>query len=129
MLCLFLTLLIIWQCWIWCSLSCVLFDSGDLCALYFTIAIFSTEAVIFTARQHTDARRRDVQLIAVMSVRHVPAGILSKPLNIANCTQAFEWCQFQWPWVTCNFKVTNYSTPSNSKMVRHTYSGRPVSRI
>ena len=33
---------------------------------------------------------------------------------------AFEWHQFQWPWVTSNpdFKVTNYSTSNNSKTVQ-----------
>jgi len=40
--------------------------------------------------------------------------------RIGNRTQAFEWYQFQWPWVTSNpdFKVRYYSTSNNSKKVQ-----------
>jgi len=39
--------------------------------------------------------------------------------RIGNRTQAFEWHQFQWPWVTSNPESTRYySTSNNSKMVQ-----------
>ena len=42
--------------------------------------------------------------------------------RIGNRTQAFEWHQFQWPWVTSkpDFKVAiwYYSTSNNSQMVQ-----------
>ena len=52
--------------------------------------------------------------------------------RIGNHTQAFDWYQFQWPWVTSNpdFKVTrHYSTSNNSKndtRLNYLYNGRPI---